>query len=83
MALLSRPENQVYVALFDKMAYGAVSAALNCALQLNLHRFNATEGAKSQQRPPKASRAGCGSVASEPEAATLTATGNEKEPVLT
>lgn len=78
MALLPRPENQVYVALFDKVAYGAISAALNCALQLNLHHFNVTEGSKSQQWPPKRSRAGCRAVVP-----GLTATGNENEPMLT
>lgn len=38
MALLSVwPENQVFVALFDKLAYGAISVALNCRI---LPRFN-------------------------------------------
>lgn len=91
MALLSVwPENQVFAALFDKLAYGAISVALNCGV---LPRFNVPgRGAKSRRwrwrRPVKprrmnpGGRAGRGSVASDSERRQA-ATGNENEPVLT
>lgn len=76
------------VALFDKAAYGAISAALNRALRLNLHRFNAPGTSQVTATPSKLNepRAGCRAVTPDSkrgQAGGRAATGNENESVLT
>lgn len=54
MALLSVwPENQVFAALFDKLAYGAISAALNARV---LPRFDVPGRGRVAAAAPEALR---------------------------